>query len=235
MLRAFSRPVISITGRNIQKAHISMNRPHNRQPRPGNDRGGRGGRGRGRGGRGGRGVWQPGTPQQATGTVPTIREVVPGAGVFIILKEDQPTGQETRGIVDELLTSGNHPRGIKVRLRGGQVGRVQRMDKTASESANNVDDGNDQNDTGSSSTRTTGLERRGGGSQRFSHRYTDVRNDEYLEGPPERSLADFLPADFGAPATAREPAAPTVNCPMCEEFEGDEAAVTHHIDQVHLT
>ena len=53
-------------------------------------------------------------------------DVVPGADVSIVLKEDQPTGELTRGIVQDLLTrSAFHPRGIKVRLRGGKIGRVK--------------------------------------------------------------------------------------------------------------
>ena len=44
----------------------------------------------------------------------------------IVLKKDQRTGKLTRGIVDKLLTnSAIHPRGIKVMLQDGQVGRVQ--------------------------------------------------------------------------------------------------------------
>ncbi|OAQ99099.1 hypothetical protein LLEC1_02362 [Akanthomyces lecanii] len=215
-----------------------MDRPQNRQPRPprGGDRGGRGGHGR-RGGRGGgQGHRAPATPQQAAGTVPTAQEIVPGASVFIILKEDQPTGRETRGVVSEVLTSGNHPRGIKVRLRGGQVGRVQRTDRTTGNDAGGSEPGTGENGMGSTNTRTMDSgAARGGGGARFSHRYTDVRNDDYLEGPPERSLADFLPADFGVPAVTKKPAVPTVHCPMCEDFEGDETAVTHHMDQVHLT
>lgn len=50
-----------------------------------------------------------------------------GAGVDIVLKKDQGTGKLTRGIVAEILTSDSfHPRGIKVRLKDGQVGRVQK-------------------------------------------------------------------------------------------------------------
>jgi uncharacterized repeat protein (TIGR03833 family) len=46
--------------------------------------------------------------------------------VLIIQKQDQPTGKLTQGIVKELLTrSTAHPYGIKVRLEGGEVGRVQ--------------------------------------------------------------------------------------------------------------
>lgn len=59
--------------------------------------------------------------------VPTVSQVVPGAPVSIVLKVDQPTGRQIQGIVAELLTRGNHPRGIKVRLQDGRVGRVQRM------------------------------------------------------------------------------------------------------------
>ncbi|QSO46521.1 YwbE family protein [Alicyclobacillus mengziensis] len=52
----------------------------------------------------------------------------PGLEVDIVLKKDQPTGKLTRGIVKDILTnSATHPRGIKVRLQDGQIGRVQRI------------------------------------------------------------------------------------------------------------
>lgn len=56
-----------------------------------------------------------------------IREnIEPGLKVKIVLKKDQPTGILTEGIVKDILTnSAIHPRGIKVRLESGQVGRVQ--------------------------------------------------------------------------------------------------------------
>jgi uncharacterized repeat protein (TIGR03833 family) len=54
--------------------------------------------------------------------------LAPGRDVFIVLKQDQKTGKLTRGIVQDILTSsGFHPRGIKVRLTDGQVGRVQQI------------------------------------------------------------------------------------------------------------
>jgi uncharacterized repeat protein (TIGR03833 family) len=54
------------------------------------------------------------------------RNIRPGMKVAIVLKEDQPTGEVTMGIVRDLLTSSDeHPRGIKVRLQSGQVGRVK--------------------------------------------------------------------------------------------------------------
>jgi len=51
-----------------------------------------------------------------------------GSEVEIVLKKDQGTGKLTRGIVVAILTSSvSHHRGIKVRLKDGQVGRVQRI------------------------------------------------------------------------------------------------------------
>ena len=54
--------------------------------------------------------------------------IKPGTPVFIVKKEDQKSGKLTRGVVKDILTSkANHPRGIKVRLETGEVGRVQIM------------------------------------------------------------------------------------------------------------
>jgi len=56
------------------------------------------------------------------------KDIKPGAVVSIVLKEDQKTGVLTQGVVKDLLTSkAVHPRGIKVRLETGQVGRVQEI------------------------------------------------------------------------------------------------------------
>lgn len=62
-------------------------------------------------------------PEQAA----TIRNnIFPGAQVAIVLKCDQPTGKLTHGIVKDILTNSSyHPRGIKVRLEDGKIGRVQ--------------------------------------------------------------------------------------------------------------
>jgi uncharacterized repeat protein (TIGR03833 family) len=51
-----------------------------------------------------------------------------GLKVAIVLKQDQRTGRQTIGTVKDLLTNSSfHPHGIKVRLTGGQVGRVQEI------------------------------------------------------------------------------------------------------------
>lgn len=55
-------------------------------------------------------------------------EIHPGDRVRIVLKQDQPTGKLTDGIVKDILTkSPNHPHGIKVRLQSGAVGRVKEI------------------------------------------------------------------------------------------------------------
>jgi len=49
-----------------------------------------------------------------------------GLRVAIVMKADQDTGKLTEGVVRDLLTnSAEHPRGIKVRLESGEVGRVK--------------------------------------------------------------------------------------------------------------
>jgi len=55
-----------------------------------------------------------------------------GLTVDIIKKEDQRSGKKTRGIVQDILTNSlSHPHGIKVRLKGGPVGRVAAVIDTA--------------------------------------------------------------------------------------------------------
>jgi uncharacterized repeat protein (TIGR03833 family) len=56
------------------------------------------------------------------------RDIRPGIEVDIVMKRDQRSGKLTRGIVKNILTrSADHPHGIKVRLTGGQVGRVKKV------------------------------------------------------------------------------------------------------------
>jgi uncharacterized repeat protein (TIGR03833 family) len=53
-------------------------------------------------------------------------DIRPGLRVAIVQKADQGSGALTEGIVRDILTnSPSHPHGIKVRLEGGQVGRVR--------------------------------------------------------------------------------------------------------------
>ena len=65
----------------------------------------------------------PKEPPKPDGT--RRKDIRAGQRVSIVLKQDQRTGARTEGIVKDILTgSPNHPHGIKVRLTGGEVGRV---------------------------------------------------------------------------------------------------------------
>ncbi len=56
------------------------------------------------------------------------QDICPGKVVDIVLKKDQGTGKLTRGVVRDILTNSKfHPRGIKVRLQDGNIGRVQNI------------------------------------------------------------------------------------------------------------
>ncbi len=51
-----------------------------------------------------------------------------GMKVAIVLKADQQSGKLTEGVIKDIMTnSPTHPHGIKVRLVGGQVGRVKEI------------------------------------------------------------------------------------------------------------
>lgn len=149
--------------------------------------------------------------------VPTIQQVLPGADVSIVLKADQRTGREVQGVVQDLLTRGNHPRGIKVRLQDGRIGRVQRMAGNATQT------------TANPVTETLHMNR---GQQ-------VLRGDPGNDFPelPHRTLADFIPAPKReASAMGRDAGPPTFAtakavCPICGLFEGDEAAVSHHVEE----
>lgn len=57
----------------------------------------------------------------------TIRkDIKVGTKVLVVQKQDQRSGKLTEGVVQKLLTNSEvHPRGIKVMLEGGIVGRVK--------------------------------------------------------------------------------------------------------------
>lgn len=58
----------------------------------------------------------------------TNKRIQIGQHVLIVLKKDQSTGKLTEGYVKDILTKAPyHPRGIKVRLTDGRIGRVQKI------------------------------------------------------------------------------------------------------------
>ncbi|KAL2267980.1 hypothetical protein VTJ83DRAFT_2826 [Remersonia thermophila] len=189
--------------------------------------------------------------------VPTTRQVIPGALVNIVLKADQPTGRTVQGVVGQLLTRGNHPRGIKVRLTDGRVGRVQSMATgptgagacmEAAEDAGLLgDDGSARNGEGRG--RREPGRRNGGGSMMVE----DTRGEEqplssrgigldaYIKptkakgkgkGSGNRSqdagpVAE-RPTSAGLVDSSRHGSADDM-CPVCGDFRGDAAALMHHV------
>lgn len=210
------------------------------------------GRGRGRGG--------SQTSNQSSPSVPTYNQISPGTLVSIVLKEDQPTGRQVQGIVSEILTGGNHPRGIKVRLRDGRVGRVQKLcseeDGKAGEGGMRGPGRNGEVSMKEDEFGQPGIERQTAGiiSSTTSQgppplpKYQDFRYDGY-EAPQreEANLEDYVvfktkskgkkgkkkttEPEVDAETNCGSSSATTIsNCPVCGEFEGDELAVAHHVE-----
>jgi uncharacterized repeat protein (TIGR03833 family) len=183
--------------------------------------------------------------------VPKSHLVVPGADVNIVLKADQRTGRQVRGTVQHVLTRGDHYRGIKVRLTDGRVGRVQSMAVAAASdfAAQPIPSVASLTSAPPESAASS----RGQGSRA---QYRDVRLDEPLEAAPEQiDLGAYIvpsrrkgkPKKGTTSNRADEAASPTnssnsgtnegklhvatavATCPVCDAFQGDEAAVSHHV------
>lgn len=61
-------------------------------------------------------------------TISSRNKLKKGTPVLIIKKEDQKINKTTKGVVQDILTNKkNHSRGIKVRLKSGDVGRVKKI------------------------------------------------------------------------------------------------------------
>lgn len=201
--------------------------------------------------------------------VPKTTAVIPGASVNIVLKADQPTGRTVCGVVRDVLTRGDHPRGIKVRLADGRVGRVQSMASAAADDRETHNAGlmsgrDGDGDGGSGSrggvgfheaegrgsrggllARGGGRGERGGGGGAREHEEDgpsqQIGLDAYVkEARPKRKTKKTqasaeLSVAAAAAAAAEEgrgdPSSPseTLSCPVCNEFKGDEAAISHHV------
>jgi uncharacterized repeat protein (TIGR03833 family) len=155
--------------------------------------------------------------------VPTIRDVIPGKLVNIILKADQPTGRTVSGTVATLLTRGNHPRGIKVRLTDGRVGRVQSMAA-----------GGAGNEASSQTTTVPTLPTSCVAASAVEPPSQTIGLDAYITKPRRRGKvgkhgSSQTPSSGGSHEEQAARSSEVVNCPVCGDFEGDEAAVAHHV------
>lgn len=180
--------------------------------------------------------------------VPPARSIHPGTAVNIVQKADQPTGRTVSGAVSEVLTRGDHPRGVKVRLGDGRVGRVQSLRGEGSGSG----DGNGGDPDGAGYTEENGMQVRteGGASGSSGRRDRFTARDMRLDAPEEPAAEPMVLDMYVRPARGRQrgrknksgdggedgsapvdanPRDAAVKCPVCAEFEGDEAAVAHHV------
>lgn len=167
--------------------------------------------------------------------VPTTAQVVPGALVNIVMKADQPTGRTVSGKVAQVLTRGNHPRGIKVRLVDSRVGRVQSMAETVAPDASGA------NTETASEAPPYGV--RPSGRQEQPPATQQVGLDAFIKPARKRghgkgknagrAVAD---AEIGDPltqlprsSTDQHFAGEASTCPVCQDFTGDAAALTYHV------
>ena len=122
--------------------------------------------------------------------VPKMSQLRKGGGVKVVLKADQRTGKLTTGNILDILTRGDHPRGIKVRLTDGQIGRVQSLAPShevagAESIASHGADGEPEN--GSFQHQNS----RHSGSGRARATGYGLQELDGLERPPQESLSLF--------------------------------------------
>lgn len=184
----------------------------------------------------------------AMARVPTTTSVVPGAHVNIVMKADQPTGRMVRGTVAQVLTRGNHPRGIKVRLADGRVGRVQSMAGTSI--PDTLDAGTEISTDTLPVSSTHGAPRqphdrqlsRGGQEQPLPTQQVGL--DAYIKPVKKRDRGRGRNAGSAVAETETtnsssgpqnsslgqlSPQDQVSTCPVCYDFTGDAAALAHHV------
>lgn len=128
--------------------------------------------------------------------IPKVSQLRPGVGVNMVLKADQRSGKLTIGTISEILTRGDHPRGIKVRLSNGQIGRVQSLSASSGLSrAPSVPHAASRYSIHSSPFEDSSPSSGRVGEEGRRERYT--LQDDYRQDPTPlepRSLADYIRA-----------------------------------------
>jgi len=158
-----------------------------------------------------RGEWAVSSHPPFRMPVPRMNQLQQGSTVNIVLKADQPSGKLTTGTIADFLTHGDHPRGIKVRLSDGKIGRVQ-----------SVVSGH-QPSTQISSTGNTPLQTLRSGAVAGHGLQQDYRTEEQPE--EEASLLDYIKVKPAKKARAKRKVAETaVGAAPCETAPDSEAA-----------
>ncbi|CAF9931625.1 hypothetical protein IMSHALPRED_008668 [Imshaugia aleurites] len=162
-----------------------------------------------------------------------MSQLRPGVGVNMVLKADQKTGRLTSGSISEILTRGDHPRGIKVRLSNGQVGRVQSLSAPSQFSADSDlsphSSPHVSSETYSSEREPFQYHSKGGGSS--GRRGRSVPQDDYRQDsiPLEsRSLAEYIrhtSSSIPASAASIKGEEPELQARMESEFPNLDSAL----------
>lgn len=168
-------------------------------------------------------------PRPNFARVPTIAQVVPGAHVNIVLKQDQPTGRTVDGLVQNVLTRGNHPRGIKVRLSDGRVGRVQTMFTGGGSGTSSFSTLSAAQQH--SMPPAVGIDDDVPQEQLGLDAYIKPAKSKQSKkrGVVAAALESSRTRSTTPPPVTAPPTTATTTCPVCGDFEGDEAAVSHHV------
>jgi uncharacterized repeat protein (TIGR03833 family) len=125
-------------------------------------------------------------------TVPKHSALGPRVPVNIVLKADQRTGKLTRGLIADILTKGDHPRGVKVRLESGAIGRVQSL-VTAASSSSQSEPASQWKPSATGGGPTGQITDHGNASSRNYDFQEDFRKTE-APATSEASLADYIKA-----------------------------------------
>lgn len=152
--------------------------------------------------------------------VPKMSQIWPGVGANIVLKADQKSGRLTKGRISEILTRGDHPRGIKVRLSTGQVGRVQSLSTSSEPSIGGHTTSFMSNSFGNGS----GQEQRRGPRVGLQEDYR-----QYPTPHESRSLADYIRVPSSSRANDHLPDAVqvenTIQTRLEKQFPGLDSAL----------
>ena len=148
----------------------------------------------------------------------------PGLSVSIILKADQRTGRQVQGTVAQLLTRRDHPRGIKVKLTDGRVGRVEQiLPKSQTETMSSNNPWSDSASQGNPYAHSN--------QQQPPQGQTQTAYSNTQHNPPQNQNGSYNPPAGSAPA-------PGVRRSDTEQLlaqEGDRAEQLEHMQHYEAT
>ena len=156
--------------------------------------------------------------------VPKMSQLRPGVHVNVVLKAHQQSGKLTTGQISEILTRGDHPRGIKVRLHSGEIGRVQSLSLSSEPFAAAQAPPHEQ---------TSAVSEYGNSPNHFGERRRErfTSQEDYRQDPSplgSRSLAEYIRTSSSSkktPQISSTAAKDTIQATMEKEFPKLDSAL----------